>query len=151
MSEAPLLPIIAEISIDASIEIVWEILTSEATVPQWLGCMDYRREVGATFFMQQDSELKAAGDTEGATHCTIQLLQKPHKFDFTWFQPGTPETVVSISLFSEGPHKTFVRLMHDGWDQFPADAVREFYAQLGNGWLSAVLPGLKRAVEGAKG
>ena len=147
MSQAPLLPIIAEISINAPIETVWEVLTSEASVPEWLGCMEYRREVGATFYMQQDPALRAKGDTAGATHCTIQLIQQPHKFNFSWFQPGTPETVVHISLFSEGPDKTFVRLMHDGWDQFPADLVQLFYDQLVGGWKSAVLPGLKRAAE----
>ena len=145
MSEAPLLPIIAETSIDASLEHVWAVLTSEATVPHWLGCVDYRAEVGATFFMQQDPELKKKHKTDGATHCTIVLMQKPHKFNFTWFQPGAPETLVQISLFSEGPHKTFVRLMHDGWDQFPADVVRPFYDQLKSGWSHSVLPGLRRA------
>ena len=40
MSEAPLLPIIAEVSIDAPLEHVWGVLTSEATVRHWLGCMD---------------------------------------------------------------------------------------------------------------
>ena len=145
MSEAPLLPIIAEISIDAPLEHVWDVLTSKATVPHWLGCMDYRPEVGATFFMQQDPELKKKHETDGATHCTIVLMQKPHKFNFTWFQPGTPETLVQVSLFSEGPHKTFVRLMHDGWDQFPADVVKPFYDQLKSGWSGAVLPNLRRA------
>jgi len=147
LSEAPLLPIIAEISIDAPIDHVWEIMTSDATVPGWLGCMDYRREVGATFFMQQDAALKARKDTSGATHCTIAVLEKPHKFNFSWFEPGTPETMVHISLFSEGPDKTFVRLMHDGWDQFPADVVQMFYDQLAGGWRGAVLPNLKLAAE----
>jgi uncharacterized protein YndB with AHSA1/START domain len=144
MSEAPLLPIVAEIAIEAPIEHVWDILTSEASVPQWLGCMDYKFQQGATFYMQQDPALRAKGDPSGATHCTIVLIQKPHKFNFTWFQPGTPETLVQISLFSEGPGRTFVRLMHDGWDQFPPDAVRPFYDALTSGWSGAVLPNLKR-------
>lgn len=47
----PLADILAEINIAASTDHVWETLTSEATVPQWLGCMGYRREVGITFHM----------------------------------------------------------------------------------------------------
>jgi uncharacterized protein YndB with AHSA1/START domain len=144
MSEAPLLPIVAEITIEAPIEHVWDVLTSETAVPEWLGCMDYKLEPGATFFMQQDPALRAKGDTSGATHCTIVLVQKPHKFNFTWFQPGTPETLVQISLFSEGAERTFVRLIHDGWDQFPPDSIRPFYDALKSGWSGAVLPGLRR-------
>jgi uncharacterized protein YndB with AHSA1/START domain len=147
MSEAPLLPIVAEIRINAPIERVWQVLTSEQSAPQWLGCMDYRREVGATFFMQQDPELRAKGDTTDATHCTVTLIQEPHKFNFTWFVPGTPETLVQISLFSEGPSRSFVRLMHDGWDQFEPDPARAFYDQLALGWRDNVLPGLRRLAE----
>lgn len=146
MSEAPLLPIVAEIAIEAPIERVWDILTSEATVPDWLGCMSYKGTVGSLFYLQQDADLRAKGDVSGATHCEVVLLQPPHKFNFTWYVPGTPPTMVQISLFSEGPDRTFVRLVHDGWEQFPADAVRPFYDQLKAGWSGAVLPGLKRVV-----
>ena len=147
MSEAPLVPIVAETSINAPTARVWVALTSAATVPQWLGCMDYQPAVGATFFMQQDPELKARRDTSGATHCTIQLMEQPSKFVFSWFEPGTPETTVEFHLFGEGDSTTTVRLIHDGWDQFPADAVRPFYDQLSTGWRHDVLPALKRLAE----
>ncbi len=142
-----LLPIVAEIGIDAPIAHVWEVLTSEATVPDWLGCIGYRREVGTTFFMQQDAALRAKGDPTGATHCDVVLLEAPHKFNFTWYVPGTPKTLVQISLFSEGPSRTFVRLLHDGWAQFPPEMVKPFHAQLKSGWSGGVLPGLKRLAE----
>jgi uncharacterized protein YndB with AHSA1/START domain len=145
VSEDVLLPIVAEIQIDAPIDHVWEIMTGEASVPGWLGCLDYRRAVGTTFFMQPDPAKRAAGDRSGATHCDVVLLKPPHKFDFTWYVPGTPATLVEISLFSEGPDRSFVRLVHSGWQQFPVDAVRAFHAQLAGGWKSAVLPGLKAA------
>lgn len=147
MSDAPLLPIIAEIAIDAPIGHVWQTLTSEGTVPDWLGCLNYRRELGATFHMQQDAALRAKGDITGATHCDVVLLDEPHKFNFTWYVPGTPKTLVQISLFSEGPSRTFVRLMHGGWEQFPAELVKPFHEQLKSGWSGAVLPGLKRLAD----
>jgi uncharacterized protein YndB with AHSA1/START domain len=149
LSQAPLVPIVAETTINAPAAQVWDVLISSKTVPQWLGCLDYRSEPGATFFMQQDPELKARGDTSGATHCTIQLMEAPNKFVFTWFEPGTPETIVEFHVFAEGANQTTVRLIHDGWDQFPADAVRPFYDQLGEGWRRDVLPGLKRLAEKA--
>lgn len=144
---APLLPIIAEIAIDAPILHVWEIMTSEATVPVWLGCMNYRREVGATFHMQPDAARRAAGDTTGATFCDVELLQKPHKFNFSWYVPGMPKTSVQISLLSEGQTRTFVRLLHDGWSQFPAEMAKSFHDALSGGWRSDVLPNLKKAAE----
>ena len=38
----------------------------------------------------------------------------------------------------------FARLMHDGWDQFPADVVKPFYDQIKSGWSGVVLPSLRR-------
>lgn len=95
----PLLPIVAEIGIDKPIDKVWDVLTGAATVPLWLGAMDYQPELGTTFFMQQDPEKQATHDTDGATWCDVVLLQKPHKFDFSWYVPGTEATMVQISLF----------------------------------------------------
>lgn len=147
MSEAPLVAIVAETSINAGAAHVWQVLTSKPTVPQWLGCMDYEPTVGATFFMQQDPELKAKRHTDGATHCTIQLMDRPNKFVFSWFQPGTPETIVEFHVFADGEAKTTVRLIHDGWDQFDPDSVKPFYDQLSHGWRHNVLPALKRAAQ----
>lgn len=145
----PLLPIVAEISIAAPIGPVWAVLVGETTVPQWLGAMDYRPEVGTTFFMQQDPEKKARRDTDGATWCDITLMQKPHKFNFSWYLPGTPQTLVQISLFEEGRDKTSVRLIHDGWDDFEREAIEGFYEQLSAGWQNDALPSLKRLAESA--
>jgi uncharacterized protein YndB with AHSA1/START domain len=144
----PLLPIVAEIGIDAPIDKVWDALTSETTVPQWLGAIDYKAETGTTFFLQQDPDKRAARDTDGATWCDVVLLQKPEKFDFSWYVPGTEATMVQISLFSEGPNRTFVRLLHDGWDDFERDAIEDFYEALAAGWKTDALPALKRVAEG---
>ncbi len=74
-------------------------------------------------------------------------MQKPHKFNFSWYVPGTPETFVQISLFSEGPEQSFVRLMHDGWDDSSARPSRVLRAA-GGGLENDVLPALKRAGRG---
>ena len=143
----PLLPIVAEVDVNAPIERVWDVLIGEKTLPQWLGAMDYRAQVGSTFFMQQDPDKKASGDTDGSTWCEIQAIERPEKFGFSWYVPGTPETAVHISLSSEGPDQTFVRLIHDGWDDFDREAIEDFYDQLAEGWREAVLPNLKRLAE----
>ena len=143
----PLLPIVAEAEISAPIDRVWDVLVGEKTLPQWLGAMDYRAEVGTTFFMQQDPEKKAKGDTDGSTWCEIQAMEKSERFQFSWYIPGTQETTVHISLADDGPGKTFVRLIHDGWDDFEREAIEDFYERLAEGWRSAVLPNLKRLAE----
>lgn len=147
MTDSAPIPIVAEITIDAPIDHVWEVATSEATVPRWLGCLNYRREVGTTFHMQQDRAKREAGDIAGATHCDVTVLQPPHKFSFTWYVPETAKTLVQISLFSEGAGRTFVRLVHEGWEQFPADMLKLFHDQLASGWRDSVLPGLKALAE----
>lgn len=149
MTDHPLPDIVAEIAINAPIAHVWETLTSEATVPNWLGCMGYRREVGVTFYMQQDPAKREQGDSTGATHCTVIRLDRPSSFHFTWFVPGTPETTVEVSLSEVGPKRTSVTMRHRGWDQFPADMVKPFHDQLKSGWTSGVLPALKAAAEQA--
>ena len=144
----PLLPIIAEVVIAAPIDKVWDVLTGEATVPEWLGAMDYKAEVGTTFFMQQDPEKKTARDTEGSTWCDVVLLEKPTRFSFNWYLPGTPETTVHITLSPEGDASTFVRLMHDEWDDFEREAIEDYYDQLAGNWETEVLPRLKALAEG---
>lgn len=142
----PLPDILAEIDIATPIDHVWETLTSETTVPQWLGCMGYRRELGVTFHMQPDPARRQSGDITGATHCTVVILDRPSRFHFTWFVPGTPETTVEIALTAAGAG-THVSLRHVGWDQFPPEMVKPFHDQLKSGWSSGVLPGLKAAAE----
>jgi uncharacterized protein YndB with AHSA1/START domain len=149
VTEDVLRPILAEAGIEAPIERVWQTMTSEGTVPNWLGCLNYHAAVGATFHMQRDAAKSKAGDVSGATHCDIITLKPPHKFDFSWYMPGTPQTMVEISLFSEGASRSFVRLVHSGWEQFPVDMVRAIHDQLAIGWRDTVLPNLKRAAESA--
>lgn len=145
----PLLPIIAETTIEAPIDTVWEAVVGEKTVPVWLGALDYKPLVGTTFFMQEEPDRRAVHDTEGATWCDIELIQKPHKFNFSWYQPGTPPTLVQISLFSES-NQTFVRLMHDGWDEYEREAMEGYYEELTRQWRSDALPALKRLVESTR-
>lgn len=97
MTEA-LSPILAEITIEAPIAHVWHVLTSAVTVPVWLGCVNYRPEIGATFHMQMDEMKRAAGDISGATWCDVLVLQEPHSFSFTWCRP--PPKPLSTSACS---------------------------------------------------
>jgi uncharacterized protein YndB with AHSA1/START domain len=138
--------IVEEVEIARPIEGVWRTLTERT--PEWLGCLRYRGELGALFYMQQDRAKAAAGDVSGATHCQILTLDPPHLFRFSWFVPGYPSTFVSFRLEAIDAQATRVRFTHEGWEQFPPDAVSDMRAMLAGGWKSFVLPALKRVAEG---
>lgn len=142
-----LAPIRESIVIDRPIDTVWRRMTDEASVPLWLGCLRYRKEIGALFYMQQDQAKARADDINGATHCEIMALDAPNLFKFSWFLPDFPKTFVSFRLEADGAQRTRVGFTHEGWDQFPADAVKMIYDALSSGWKSFVLPGLKRTAE----
>lgn len=143
----PLADIDHSIEIDESIERVWTVLTGEALVEEWLGCIHFKQEVGALFFMQQDAARRAAKDPTGATHCEIVELAPPTRMSFSWFLPGTPKTYVDIVLTARSSGKTVVRLLHRGWDQFDEASIKPVRDMLNGGWSSYVLPGLKRVAE----
>ena len=126
---------------------VWEVLTAEGLVEQWLGCMGYRSEIGTIFYMQQDPARRAAGDTKGATHCEVLALEPPRRMLFSWYYPDMPKTEVQITLEAAGSG-TRVALVHTGWDQYDGDQIKAIRDALAGGWGSYVLPQLKRVAEG---
>lgn len=140
-------PITESITIGRAQESVWRTLTEEASVPNWLGCMRYKREVGAIFYMQQDQQKAARDDISGATHCEILALEAPHLFKFSWFAPGFAPTFVSFRLEAINETSTRVVFAHEGWDQFPADQIKPIRDMLLGGWKSFVLPNLLRVAE----
>lgn len=138
--------------IEASIAIavaparVWQVLTGEGLVEQWLGCLGYKAEIGHVFYMQPDAAKRAAGDVSGATHCELLALDPPREMRFSWYFPDTPRTHVTIRLTGTADG-TQVDLLHDGWDQFDDEQIRAIRDMLAGGWASYVLPQLKRVAE----
>ena len=138
--------ILDSIDIDAPVERVWQVLTGEGLVEQWLGCLGYRAEIGHVFHMQQDPAKRAAGDTSGATHCELLELDPPRRMVFSWYYPDTPKTQVEITLAAT-PSGTRAELRHSGWDQFDEAQIKAIRDALAGGWKSFVLPQLKRVAE----
>ncbi len=134
------------ITIEASVDRVWDVLTDPAHVVAWLGCLQYRPEVGHLFYMQPDAAKRSAGDADGATHCEILEIARPTRLVFSWFLPGTPRTTVTLTLEARDAATTQVTLAHTGWEQFDRDQVQAIHEQLQRGWRDFVLPGLRRAV-----
>ena len=149
MTNTTALPdITCAVEIEAPIARVWTCLTDEGLVEHWLGCLGFRPQVGALFYMQADPGKRANGDVSGATHCEVEALEPPQRLRFSWFMPGTPKTYVEIVLSAGADGTTSARLVHGGWDQFAADDLRAIHQMLEGGWRSYVLPGLKRVAEG---
>jgi uncharacterized protein YndB with AHSA1/START domain len=142
-----LAPILDCVEIARPIEAVWRVLTDEASVPNWLGCMRYKRAIGHVFYMQPDRAKAAGDDITGATHCEILALDAPRLFKFSWFFPDFPPTFVSFRLEGAGANSTRVHFEHDGWDKFPAEQIKPIRDMLDGGWKSSVLPNLKRAAQ----
>jgi uncharacterized protein YndB with AHSA1/START domain len=138
--------IVASIDIAAPAERVWQVMTGEGLVEEWLGCMGYRAEIGRVFFMQPDAAKREQGDIAGATHCELLALEPPRRMAFSWFMPGTPKTDVEIVLVPTDAG-TRAELRHSGWDRFDEDQIRAIREALAGGWTSFVLPGLKRVAE----
>jgi uncharacterized protein YndB with AHSA1/START domain len=139
--------IIASIDIDAPVERVWQVMTGEGLVEEWLGCLGYKAEIGRVFYMQQDGDKRARGDTGGATHCELLALEPPGHMLFSWYLPGTPTTEVEIRLTPVG-EGTRAELRHSGWHRFDGDEIKAIRDMLAGGWSSFVLPQLKRVAEG---
>lgn len=139
--------IIEEITIARDARRVWEIMTSDESVPIWLGCMRYTRALGHVFYMQQDESKAKAGDISGATQCEILALEEPSLFKFSWFLPDFPPTFVSFRLEAIAGGSTRVIFTHEGWDKFPADQIKPIRDMLSGGWKGFVLPALKKAAE----
>lgn len=137
-------PIRHSLTVDVPMAHLWRVMTEPETVAQWLGCLNYSARVGHTFHMQPDPAKRAANDLNGATFCDVEALDAPDHFAFSWYMPGTPKTHVSLRLTALDATRTQLDLIHDGWDQFPADMVRAIRDGLANGWGSMVLPGLVR-------
>jgi uncharacterized protein YndB with AHSA1/START domain len=138
--------IATELVIDRPPERLWEVMTREGLVEQWLGCLRYKAEIGHVFYMQPDAAKRAADDVAGATHCEMLELEAPRVMRFSWFYPDMPRTEVEICLTPEGG-STRVSLVHRGWDQFDGEMIQQIRDGLAGGWSSYVLPGLKRVAE----
>ena len=149
MNDQALTDIVFETVINAPLDVVWRNMTSNESVPQWLGCMQYEKRIGHIFYMQQDPEKRAINSTDGATHCEVLELEEPKRFLFSWYFPDMPKTYVAISLKKKSATETVAEFVHSGWDQFNAQEIKSIRDALQGGWTSHVMPNLKRICEEA--
>ena len=140
--------VLSIIEIAAPREQVWRALTRPDLVTRWMGCLGFAPAAGHVFYLQPDRARRAAGDTENAIACRIEVFDQPRRLSFSWGFPDVPDTWVDIRL-RRIPGGTHVRLVHSGWDQFEARESENLRGGLGRAWHTVALPALKAVAEGA--
>ncbi len=124
---------------------VWRILTEPALLAAWLMENDIAPAVGHKFKFRA----KASANWDGIVHCEILIVNPEKKLSYTWKgmrQEGVEEryklnTVVTWTLVPK-PGGTLLLLHHEGF----VEADRQGFDHMGQGWQSAMLPGMKRVL-----
>ncbi len=121
-----------EILIDASIERVWEALTSAEQISQWFGDsaeIDLRpggrARIGWTEF-------------DAMTDCIVEVVDRPTRFSFRWDAlKDTPldvvSTLVEFTLVPEGDG-TRLTLLESGFADLPDEAYQARIDENSAGW-----------------
>ena len=113
---SPLRPISREVQIEAAVDRVWALVTDPRHLVRWFSDeveMDLR--VGGSLLFTWDGH--------GAFPGTIERLDAPHLFAFSWLRVDEPllagtSTLVEISLEPNGTG-TLVRVVESGFSRLP--------------------------------
>lgn len=98
--------------IDASIQKVWNAISTSEGLATWLMPNDFHAAMGHEFTFQ--SEPKNGWD--GIVHCKVMELNPPKRIGFSWCG-GNMEQYVSFELIELEKDKTQFILVHAGWTE----------------------------------
>ena len=104
--------IVQEIDYPHPIELVWEAITDQDAVSEWLMKADgLKPEVGAKFTLSEDYGEQGSITVE----CEVLEAEKPNRLVYTWNTPPELYTTLAINLDAtdEGTH---VRLEQTGFE-----------------------------------
>ena len=124
-------PFVIERVYNASVERVWDAITSKEEMKQWyFDLSDFKPEPGFEFTFPGEGR-----NCEKYIHrCKVTEVIAGKKLSYSWAYEGYPgSSEVTFELFPEGD-KTRLRLTHAGLETFPAsnsDFARESFAE---GW-----------------
>ncbi|TRZ37941.1 SRPBCC domain-containing protein [Niallia circulans] len=94
--------IIQTITIDASVEKVWNFVSTAEGIAAWFMPNDFQAELGYEFHLQSPF---------GPSPCKVTALEPPHKLSFDWDTEGW---FVTFSL-KELDGRTEFTVIHGGW------------------------------------
>jgi uncharacterized protein YndB with AHSA1/START domain len=135
------------ILVPADVESVWQAWTTEDGVRSFFAPA---ASIDLRINGRYDIFFNPAGlpGERGAENQFILALEKPFFFSFTWNAPPSmplvrsQHTTVSIYLESQGPKRTLVTVVHNGWGQ--GEHWDEAFEYFEYAWGSVVLPQLVR-------
>ncbi|MEK3890314.1 SRPBCC family protein [Bacillus sp. FSL K6-3431] len=124
----------------ASIQKVWNTVSTAEGIASWFMPNDFEPEVGHEFHLQSPF---------GPSPCKVTEIDAPNRLSFTWDTDGW---IVTFILKELGD-KTEFTLIHSGWKQPDAilpkaneksSVIRD---RMAHGWIDIVNERLKKAVE----
>lgn len=135
------LPIIRHTTVfQASIQRVWEAVSTSEGIAAWFMPNDFQPKVGHEFTLQTPF---------GPQPCKVLELDPPHRLSFAWGEFGWR---VSFEL-KELEGKTQFTLIHSGWGEpdeiIPGSGLTHAMARnrMDHGWKSKVTENLREVVE----
>lgn len=137
-------PVVKEVTIDASPEEIWKVITSKEEMKKWyFDVSDFKPEPGFKFqFTGGDEEVSFL-------HlCEIKEVVPNKKLGYSWRYEGIGgDSYVTFELFPEG-EKTRVKLTHTGIETFATEDPRFRKESFTAGWDEIIGTLLKNHVEG---
>lgn len=126
-----------EITIDAPVERVWDIVTQPEHMGTWFG------DAGAS---RTGDTITMAWKEHGEAELRVVREEPPHVFAYRWDanDPGIGDTLVEFTFTPEGAG-TRLKVVESGWDELRTSAERQGELRDGNtsGW-KAELSDLER-------
>lgn len=133
--------IVKKAEFHASIEKVWETVTTAEGIASWFMPNDFKRELHHTFTLKTPY---------GDTPCKVLELEPPRRLTFSWGEDGW---IVTFELEDLGVGKTAFTLTHSGWNEMgdvvPASGQHPAVIRdrMNGGWDNIVGVKLREAVE----
>ncbi|MBY0599846.1 SRPBCC family protein [Bacillus bingmayongensis] len=126
---------------EASIQKVWDTVSTAEGIASWFMPNDFEPKVGHEFHVQSPF---------GPSPCKVLEIDEPHRLSFSWDTDGW---IVSFVLKDLGD-KTEFTLIHGGWKQ-PDETISKanekssvIRDRMAGGWVAIVNEKLKKVVEG---
>lgn len=137
-------PLIVEYSYNAPVERVWKAITERDQMKDWyFELEEFKAEEGFRFQFTGGDE-----NVQYLHECEVVIADPPHKLSHSWTYPEYEGySVVTWELFSEGEHKTRLRLSHEGLESFPQESPNFRVESFTAGWNFILGESLKNYVE----
>ena len=117
---------------DFPVEKVWQALTDQKAMSEWLMPCNFEPKIGHQF----EFKTKPAPGFDGIVHCEVLELVEKKFLSFSWSGGSLKDTLVTFKLTPEGD-KTRLDFEHSGFEGFVNSVI--IRRILSNGWKKKIL------------